>query len=674
MAETFEEYTDIEPLIDEDGSEYDLIETEGDITDDDIAQKILAFRDESEEARRTREDFNRRNIAAYHNRDCVTQKIDGQSNEFLPKTQVAVDTLAAYIEQGITGYGDWFQVSLEPNPYITQTPMKAHLVQKLMRYHLEHPPRGLLPFSTIISDAVKYALLQSLLVLKVHGKFVTERVPNIDFSLIRETSEQEITYRQESDLNLIERTVWHPLVEVIRPEDYFPDPSGSGLYEIHRFEKDYYELIDQAQGEHAIYNMEEVEKITSTSTHSERHTRMDDETNQDGAHNRVIGRKRIVCYEFWGTLLDEDGHVLAAPDGTLYKNIVCTITECGRLIRAPQVNPFWHQQSPFCVAPLSRVPGSVYHKAIFDSVVDLNIAQNNLYNLIFDAGVSSVWGTKQFAAHRVANAEEFQNGIPPGSVLVLTEDADPQIPVMTRIPDGNLPSDALNLFNLMEREADRASMVNSFKQGVLPPRQVKATEIQASENQSSVLMDNLLRTLEVHVIQPVLTKYWMNILQNSDMWGSLKTVAIIGEEATRFIAGIPPAMRFYLYAEGTHFKVDGLSSLQKNTQQFQKIMALLQGASTTPLLLQEFMQRISMPKMLDFMLKIMNINPEMFEATDEEKASLEQRMEQMKQIQQMMNPEQNPTNAFRAAQNTAPETGEESVAHSIANFTNPTSG
>ena len=84
-------------------------------------------------------------------------------------------------------------------------------------------------FSTIVSDAVKVALLKGLIILKVHGGFMTRR----KFEFER-TSEGP---RVRTD----ETKEWKLRVDLVRIEDYYPDPTGAGLYEIHRVERDLHE-------------------------------------------------------------------------------------------------------------------------------------------------------------------------------------------------------------------------------------------------------------------------------------------------------------------------------------------------------------------------------------------------------------------------------------------------
>ena len=81
----------------------------------------------------------------------------------------------------------------------------------------------------------------------------------------------------------------------------------------------------------------------------------DEDLSQDT--HLVKGRHRIRIDEFWGTLLDQNGQVM-------YQNCVCTVAAGKFMIRPPVANPLWHGESPFVVAPLVRVPHTVWHEAM----------------------------------------------------------------------------------------------------------------------------------------------------------------------------------------------------------------------------------------------------------------------------------------------------------------------
>lgn len=605
--------------------------TEADQADNDnlVMEIIRECRLEAEKARETRDELTRQNYRAYFGEQDWSHKQDGQSTEFLPKVAEAAEQLAAFVERGLIASGNWFQVELTPSPIFAGQPLNDSAIRKLLRNRLErisdHAPE-LNDFPTVLADGIKMALLGSLVVLKVHGYTARERRPFVEQEPVYQMIQDPVsgqTFQQPMGLHdrlmIEERDVWHLAIEAVRPEDYYPDPSGRCLYEIHRTERDLHEVL--AMADQGIYDRTLVADIEQTFVDHDRRYREHLQTGQDEVTPPSF-RKKVILDEFWGTLVDRDGQVIA-------KNIVATLANDQFLIRRPEPNPFWHQESPFVVAPLVRVPGSVWHKALLDHATQLNFAINELFNLMLDGGIASVWGIRQVKMSSLENAKDFADGIPQGATLLVKEDVPDNVDVYKRVDTGEVPNDALNMFNLLDREFQVTSKVNDAKLGLLPPRQVKATEILDTAQQSAVIFDAIVSDLENRVIKQVLRKGWLTMLQNFEAWSTDDVVGCLGPQQAMQLAAMGPARRFAMFAQGCRFKVDGLSAMLTRVKEFQKLMALLQSVSANAILLQAFVQRFSPEKILDRILKVLAIDPDTLAMTEEERASLQQRMQEL---------------------------------------------
>jgi hypothetical protein len=216
---------------------------------------------------------------------------------------------------------------------------------------------------------------------------------------------------------------------------YYPDPTGRGLYEIHRTYRDLHEVIEMAES--GEYEPDAVAELADSYVDYAVDRDLEHETDQPPANHPQF-RKQVELLEFWGTILDSDGSVA-------HRNVRCTVANDRFLIRKPEPNPYWHQESPFVVAPLLRVPFSVFHKALFDHAVRLNLAQNEIFNLILDGGIGSVWGVRQVHENLIANIADFADGIPQGATLVAKPDAQQGVPVFMQTPAGVVPPEAMAL-------------------------------------------------------------------------------------------------------------------------------------------------------------------------------------------------------------------------------------
>src|SRR6476659_3741594 len=81
-----------------------------------VIQVTMAYKQESEEARHVRDRLNKINYDAANSRQDNTGKLKGQSQEFLPKTAMALEQFKAFIKRGLVAFGNWFSVELTPDP------------------------------------------------------------------------------------------------------------------------------------------------------------------------------------------------------------------------------------------------------------------------------------------------------------------------------------------------------------------------------------------------------------------------------------------------------------------------------------------------------------------------------------------------------------------------------
>ncbi len=596
-----------------------------------VIQVTKAYWEESDSAHKPRERLNKINNDAFNCRQDTSGKLKGQSMEFLPKTPMAVEQLKAFIKQGLIAYGNWFSVELTPDPAIVGGPLSESAVEKLMRHRLESPeeiPPGCLDFPTVVSDGVGAAALTASFILKVHGQFVPTRRLSVDVVHMEQAFTDPISQQTfqatvpQEQLSMVEGRVWRLLIELVREEDFRPDPTGRGLYEIHRTCVDLHEIIDLSEGDTPEYDPDAVQELTNSyAGYTDEDENLDDQTGQGEATHPSF-RKTVELKSCWGTILDSEGKVV-------HRNVRWTVANDKYLIRKPEPNPFWHQESPFVVGSLLRVPFSVFHRALFDNAVRLNLAMNELFNLMIDGSIGAVWGVRQVKPGMIANFSDFTDGIPQGATLFVKDEMPDGQPVMIQVPAGVVPPEAMAMYQLLDREFASATMLSDTARGMTPKRQVSATAVASADQSTSIFFDSIIANVEQSVIKKALRLAWMVMLQNCDDWLAEDVVGCIGPQAAQALAAMSPAMRYKTYAQGARFNVTGLSSLLARTREFQKIMAVVGALSQSPVLLQAFMAKSSPEKMVDHLLKSLNIDPDDLQMTEEEKATLDQRIQQL---------------------------------------------
>lgn len=568
-------------------------------------------------ARQNRLKQNQQNLDMAALRHDYSGKRKGQSREVLPKVSTATEQIATFVKRALTDFGHWFQVELPDGAPVTDSEAREWLLQNLNMQTRISPQY--LDFPSTVSDAMKVGLLESMIIFKVHGRKITAT----NFAVEHGQEVREIPGPDGMPIqvpvpteNLVQKRTqsWRLIVELIPPEDYYPDPTGACLYEVHSVEKDLWEVVQGA--EDGMYDKDEVAALVE-SAHGQY---PDDQFSENVRRKRVADqiplpawRTRVRLDEFWGNILDEDGALL-------HENVVCTVANEKYLVRPPKANPNWHGQSPFVAAPLIRVPFTVWHKALMDAATYLNVAMDEMFNLMLDGGLAAVWGTRQLRPDLLEDARQVSDGVPQGETLVLRDGVPLGAKVLEQVATGAVPPDAMNMYGILDREFQGSSLILQLNMGALPPKQVKATEIVEAQQSTMSFFDGVARDLENRLIAPTLWKAWCSMLQNADDTEASEIVAAVGEEAARVLASMSPAQRFSSMAKGAQFKVSGVSAVAARSRTFQKLMAFMQAIAGNPLFMQAFAQRFSADRILDTMMQALNLDPRDLEKTDEEKA------------------------------------------------------
>jgi hypothetical protein len=566
-----------------------------------VIRTIADYRMEAEQARATRMRRNRMNWDLYMGNIDWSHKGEGQSTEHLPKVANSAEQLKAFVKRALTQFGPWFSMDLPKNSVLTPEQARSLLMRFLNNVVVNRTETR--DFATLLGDSVMQALFESLLIFKVHGTYRNERTYRVEpGNLLAGT---------ESKLMPDNHDVWRLRIDLIPSQDYYPDPTTRGLYEIHRVERDWIDVWNMA--EHGVYDKTIVQSIHDDMMKSEKYGLKARHRGQDETYP-LSRRKRLVVEECWGTLLGPDGRPLNGQENTC-----TTIINDKYVVREPTpiADIFWDGESPIVKAPIVRVPHSVWHKALFDNAAQLNLAIDEIFNLILDGGIASVWGVRQVREHLLADPRQISNGIPQGATLVINEDAPLDAKAVEQVSTGSVPPEALSVFGVVDREYGQAALTNDVRLGNLPVKQVKATELVQADQNSSVLIDSFASDLEREAIEKVLKKSWLRLMQFADDIPASDVVDAVGVSAAFKLSRMSEAQRYAMFAQGLSFHVNGLSGTLSKAREFQKLMAMMQGVGTNPVLMMAFLRKISPEKTLNHIMRALNINPENLELDED---------------------------------------------------------
>jgi hypothetical protein len=555
---------------------------------------VQAYRKEAEASpyRRERMELNIRNWDAFMNRQDFSGKVEGMSAEFLPETANTIEQFAAFMKKGLIQFGDWFEIDLGKN-----SPISNESARELMMFYLNNMPKNnqdVISFTEIFSDAIKVALMEAEMVFKTHG-FKTP---------------QKFFVAKGDKLEQVKLEPWRLSVELVKNAAYWRDEKGRGLYKIHRVTRDLHEV--QAAAEAGQYDKDQVAKIVGDYEDDN----FDDRDNKQVP--RVSGRKQVVIDEVHGTIVDFTGKAI-------HRDVVLAIANDKYVIRRPTDNPAWHGETPFDEIQLIRVPYGFERKALYDQVVPLNFALNEMFNLILDGSLAMVWGIKQLRQNGLADPSQVEGGISQGMTLVVNDELPEGAKVLENVTTGQVPGEAMAIFQVLARNLRSSALQNDITTGNLPSRQVKATEIVESGASQSVMMDAFVSNIETQISR-VMRKVWLTILQNADdLLATTVNEAMTPAELFRF-SKMSPAQRFATMGNKITIKVTGLSATIMRSREFQRIMAMLQVASTNPIIAEEALKKFSPGKVITKLMKILNLNPKDYEPSEEELKSIDRKV------------------------------------------------
>ena len=575
---------------------------------DPIVQISNNYYQEAWFAKRQRMLDNADNFNTYHLKQDFSHKRAGQSKEFLPKVFNAVEQITNFLKQGIINADKWFDVGYENSseadpPGSTPPHFTAEEMFKLLKREYS---KG--KMEETIPDAVKLALLGSLMIFKVHP--TRDVMPS--YFVDKASGIPRLKKRS--------RDVFRIKTELIRQEDYYPDPTGRGLYEMHEMEIDWHDLKKDAESNPGVYDMEQIQSCYSFFDDLQRHKKSR-ETDQNVTYSQY--RRVIKVREYWGTILEQ------ATGEVLYENCVWTVANGMFLIRKPQQNPFWHQMRPFVVKPLIRVPFSVWHKALIDAGTKLNRAINEIFNLMFDSALMSTFGIKQLRPHWLDDPGEVEEGIQAGQTIKANSSCPPGEKVLEVVQTGGSPQEAINMFNLVGQESNATLLTSDLRQGVLPPKEVKATEVQASNNTITGIFNGIVQTIEsacdeVHFLNWALLAQFANDIDTNEVQ------ALFGKDRAAQLAGISPEERFATTVLGRKFNTFGMSALNNKINDFRKLTSILQTIATNPMLVQEFSKKYDFGKLLTELMIALDIDiDKILKTPNDPNASNPQQLAQM---------------------------------------------
>lgn len=514
-----------------------------------------------------------------------SDKMAWQSKHVMPEVPQFVDRWAAAMREALDAGGDWFTAVDETGESNDLTPHINRLMTIILGRCGVTPDGHRVEFSSVFEDQMKQGAITACCAA--------------------------VTWKND------EQGGW-PAVDTVDPREVWRDPKGRNLYRVRRYEVDHHELLALAELEdedgQPIYNRAKIAELAASHDADLRRNR--ESSSGSGQGSEAPGRSSIVIDEWVATVLAPDGSVMAA------KALIVVANE-NFLIRGPEPNPFWHKQDWIVLTPMISVPGSIYGRSYMEDWSDMADAFVEMTNLILDSTYISA--LRGFAAQPDAlkDPRQLTEGFTPNVIYLLEEGISPR-DFMKEVDTGTLPAEAVRVWTALKQELREGAKLSEIALGQLPPNaHHTATAVSEVSQSASAMIRSMARTIEVRLLEPVLTMLWQNALQHMDFQDLAPE---IGQETADMLT-----IRREEFAERRiRFRVRGISGLIDRQAKLRNMMSMLQTVGQIEPLLQALFSQTTPETMLRMMFRLFGIDPQ------ELKPSERERMEQQVREQQQM--------------------------------------
>ncbi len=554
-----------------------------------LLQVVRDYKQEAKNSRQHRKKLNEKNWDIFYGRYKFKKK-RGQSRVFLHKTAIIVESLTAALQETFE------KIDVAPIGGYEDPIFTPELVKGIFRFYTKKAK-----FEQVGMDALQTMMLEGSSYMRVGGK-----------------KEKDMQGNEYWCLKLWNR----PFLDVYR------DPNTlmgyKGLYTIDTMCIDKHDLVKMAKSKSAGYDDKAIARLNAGTDEFK------DEKDRNANNDLKLPakrRKQIVLDECWGTVLDEDGNVMEDIDGKPMENVVFTVANDLEVIRGPIKNPKWHNEDPLVCGYALRGPGSTFPRAPMDPTSDLAISQSELFNLMMDGGLASVFGTRQVHPDMLADRRQIADGLPAQATLVLKDDVPTGAKVVEQLTTGQAPSEILPFYNILDSLISEMGLLNEQAIGGMAPRKPLATELVQAGSAIAKVLEKVAKNIVQTMIEPLALKCWAEILQNVDEFPEEDLVRIVSvdakdqDRARKNVRALNALTKRERYDKGIKgFKFEGISSLDsiRKLRDLQKYQAFMQAVLSTPDMQAEFKKLYSIPRLDGEIAEALGIDVEKIKLTPDE--------------------------------------------------------
>lgn len=544
-----------------------------------IVAALESYRIEAELNRRggpnNRDDKWEENLNLYWNRYDFGDKANWQAREVMPEVPQYVDRFAAALKEALVASDTGFYTVRDPSD--TENDM-AEAIKRVTDVWLSRAGRNQMgqvsPFPIVFEEQMKLGSLMA-----------TSAV---------------VTWKNDVPKGRV-------AIETVDPRFVWLDHTNRNLYRMRRVELDLTDLkdmcVEDSQRRNPIYDMENMHALITGLE-----VEMQQKKEEASGHGAQVssGRSPVILDEWIATVVDNQGNKIA--DRSLM-----VVANNKHLIRGPEKNPFWHGTDWLVFAPLVTVPLSVYGRSYMEDFGAIARTFTNLTNMLLDATYMS--SLKAFAAvpSMLIDPTQANEGVTANKLFLLEEGTSAK-DFIQALDLGTLSPDGMRMWQEMKRELSEAAGINEIGLGQFAPKgRTSATEISAAEQNSSALIRSLSKTIEYRHLNPILDLTWKTGLQHADVNDPMLAAAA-GPEMWQAMM----ARRREFIERPITFQANGLTAMIRKGQMLRALMQLLGIVAQNDILMQAFLKKVSIDKLLAKLFEYSDIDMHSIATTERE--------------------------------------------------------
>ena len=555
------------------------------LTPDEIVSILEGYRQEAQYARlagpSSRDLTWLQHLDLYWNRWDFSKKAPWQAKEVMPEFPQYVDRFAAAMRMALVAQPEFFTITADND----QEGALAYVIRQFMNVQLRrigrNPTGHRVDFSAVFEEAMKMGAL-AMPVLKTG-------------------------YKDDGNEG-------YTSLEVIDPYNFWFDPTGRGLYRIHREELDLHELrayADLKDGDEYLFNRDALNAAIVEGSGYQAMYRAEQEKRTGTGQWSLSNRKPVIVDEYLCDIIDFEGRVRA-------RNVLCVVVNNTHLIRGPEANPFDHGKDWMVAAPIISVPRAPYGRSYAENFAQLTRTFNEMTNLILDGIMATTMKVFGVVPGYLEDPSQLDDGISPNAMLRFIEGVEAE-KALFAVDMGSLDPQSFEVWQMLKKELQEGAAFNDMTLGNSAPKgRTSATEISTVDNNSTSYMRAIANNIETLLLEPLLDIIWKTSLQFLSPKDKELEQAVGPQWFQVFLK-----QRKQLIGYKVTFQCRGITSLLARKQKLQEWLQFLQICLQNPVMAQVLTQTWPPEKMFAYTAMLMDVDVNQLEGTPQEQKMLQ---------------------------------------------------